>query len=105
MKVRGCEGLIRDVRLCFACFDKMESSPDYQAMTVSRLRPFSVDSSLIPAIDSSDELRELGVSAYAQEEFEKGVIEQVDKALAEQEAVLREKRLRRDVKGVLDEIR
>jgi hypothetical protein len=73
--------------------------------TASHLRPFSVDSSLIPNVDSSDELRELGVSVYAQEVFEKGVIEQVDKALAEQEALLRNKRLRRDVREVLDQIR
>ena len=81
------------------------SSQAFPEATASHLRPFSVDSSLIPSVDSLDELRELGVSVYAQEAFEKGVIEQVDKALAEQEALLRKKRLRRDVKEVLDQIR
>ncbi|XP_062507872.1 DNA excision repair protein ERCC-6-like isoform X2 [Corticium candelabrum] len=71
----------------------------------SRLPGFSVDSSLIPTVESSEELRELGVCAFAQETFEKGFIEQVDKALAEQEAALREKRLRKDVRRILDQIR
>ena len=97
-KVWDCESTLISGLSCVDMSSQEEASS-------SRLPGFSVDSSLIPTVESSEELRELGVCAFAQETFEKGFIEQVDKALAEQEAALREKRLRKDVRRILDQIR
>ena len=69
---------------------------------------FHIDTSRINAVPTSEqasELQELGVSVFDQDEFEQGVLEQVDQAIYKEEAKLARKRDEKELKNVLEDIR
>ena len=69
---------------------------------------FHIDTSLIqavPAKEQASELQDLGISVFDQEEFEQGVLQQVDQAINEEEAKLSRVRDEKELKAVLDDIR
>ena len=59
----------------------------------------------IPVSQQASELKNLGVSVYEQEEFEQGVIEQVDKVLEEQEAEILRKSIIKELDSIRDDLR
>lgn len=69
---------------------------------------FSIDSSRIRAVpveEQSTVLRDLGLDVFDQEEFEQGVIEQVDEAIAAKELEADVRRWEKDLKSVDEEIK
>lgn len=59
----------------------------------------------VPINEQDQALTELGVSAYAQEEFEEGVLQQVDEAIEEQEKRIALKAADKNIQNIRDEIR
>ncbi len=50
-------------------------------------------------------LSDLGVSAYEQEDFEEGVLRQVDEAIEEQQIHIEREKLEKDLKNIKDELK
>jgi len=68
----------------------------------------SIDSSRIRAVPVEEQsfvLRNLGIDVFDQEEFEQGVLDQVDEAIAARELEADVKRWEKDLKCVEEEIR
>ncbi len=68
----------------------------------------SIDSSKIHEVsfeEQPESLRALGVNVFDQDVFEEGVLQQVDKAIAEQEESLERERLNKELKWIEDEVR
>jgi len=59
----------------------------------------------VPLNEQNEVLKDLGVSAYEQEEFEEGVLQQVDSAIEEREWRIAVKAAQKNVQNVKDEIR
>ncbi|XP_038067729.1 DNA excision repair protein ERCC-6-like [Patiria miniata] len=70
---------------------------------------FSVDTSLIPSVPGQLQATELqgleGVSVFNQEEFERGVMEQVDQAITVRQKAVDRERAEKDLDRVLTDIR
>ena len=70
---------------------------------------FSIDTSLIPSVPNQMQATELqgleGVSVFDQEEFERGVLEQVDQAITARQQVVDRERAEKDLNAVLIDIR
>ena len=59
----------------------------------------------VPVNEQSEVLQDLGVSAYEQEEFEEGVLQQVDDAIEEREWRVAIKSAEKNVQQIKDEVR
>lgn len=59
----------------------------------------------VPINEQIEAFKDLGVSAYEQEEFEDGVLQQVDDAIEEQERRIAVKAAEKSVQNIRDEIR
>ena len=59
----------------------------------------------IPINEQIEAFKDLGVSAYEQEEFEDGVLQQVDDAIEEQERRIAIKAAEKSVQNIRDEIK
>ena len=59
----------------------------------------------VPINEQNDVLKQLGVSAYEQDEFEEGVLQQVDEAIEEQERRIAIKAAEKNAQNIKDEIR
>eukprot|EP00794_Sanderia_malayensis_P008716 gene8716-9647_t len=57
------------------------------------------------ATNQETALKDLGVSAYEQEDFEKGVIKQVDKAIEEQQIEIKRKQINKELKDIREELK
>ncbi len=58
------------------------------------------------SVDEQDiALKDLGVSAYEQEDFEEGVIKQVDKAIEEHKKRIERESLKKDLQNIRDELK
>ena len=70
---------------------------------------FSINRDLIPSVPNQMQATELqgleGVSVFDQEEFEKGVLEQVDQAISARQQVVDRERAEKDLNAVLVDIR
>nr|XP_054762956.1 DNA excision repair protein ERCC-6-like [Lytechinus pictus] len=88
--------------------DEGDERKDGKKSSSSKGSIFHIDTTLIHTVPSSEqatELKDLGVSVFDQEEFEQGVLQQVDQAINIEEAKLARQRDEKELKGVLDDIR
>ena len=79
--------------------------PDYASVSSYGIEIDREKIKCIPMSEQNEVLKDLGVSAYEQEEFEEGVLQQVDSAIEEREWRIAIKAAEKNVQNVKDEIR
>ena len=92
--------------------DKDETENDFSNVQKKReVSSFgiSIDTNDIQPVDAAiedrSELERLGISAYEQDQFEKGVIRQVDSQIVEAELNFRRNSIKKDIEDLESEIR
>lgn len=88
----------------------VEKKPEDNAPESMNITSYGIEISrkkikCVPVADQNEALKDLGVSAYEQEEFEEGVLQQVDDAIEEEEKRIAIKAAEKNVKNIRDEIR
>lgn len=87
-----------------------ENLEEQDEMEPSNVRSYGIDISRqkiksVPLHAQDTALQDLGVSAYEQEEFEEGVLQQVDEAIEEQEKKLAIGYAEKNLRNIQEEIR